>query len=124
MHSIKIKNIKKYIYIYIFIQITTYNYFFISQDGLDYRKTKKQISFTNGQGVGSNVTISIPIINDQIVENVESFFGAILLATVRERIYLVPNNTEVLIIDNDSKYMFQPRMWITGLFLFSKLCVN
>ena len=89
---------------YIFIQITTYNYLFISQDGLDYRKTKEQISFTNGQGIGSNVTISIPIMNDQIVENLESFFGAILLATVRERIYLVPNKTEVLIIDNDSKY--------------------
>ena len=89
--------------IYICIQIS-YNCLFNSQGGLDYRETRKQISFTTGQGVASNVIISIPIINDQIVESLESFFGTIFLAAVRERIYLVPNITEFFIIDNDSKY--------------------
>ena len=63
----------------------------------------KEVSFTSGQGVGTLVTISILIIDDNIIESMETFSG-ILSVTVGERIYLSPNKMEVFIIDNDGKY--------------------
>ena len=78
--------------------------YFIYSGGGDYYKTMKLISFTSSQGIGSSLKISIPIIDDNIIENVESFLGSISLVTEGERIYISQKESEVFILDNDGKY--------------------
>ena len=66
----------------------------------------EQISFTFGQGVGSHVNISIPIINDNIIEATEFFSVCLSLATVGGGISVSPNETNVFIMASDGKYIF------------------
>ena len=65
-----------------------------------------QISFTSGQGVGSLVNISIPIIDDDIIEGTEFFFGILTIVTVDERTSPYPKETELHIIDDDGECSF------------------
>ena len=72
-------------------------------DGPDYSTLLQNITFTPGQGVGTQVNISIAIINDNVIESIESFFGSIFAYPVRQMIFVHPNKTEISITDDDSK---------------------
>ena len=48
--------------------------------------------------------MSIPITNDDILESVERFLGQLTLVTTGVMVQLSPQETEILIIDNDSMY--------------------
>ena len=59
-------------------------------------------TFNPGVGAGSKVSFSIPISNDVVVENTESFFAQ--LAQVDPALQVVnPNRSTVFIQDNDGK---------------------
>ena len=51
------------------------------------------------------MNISIPIINNNVTESIESFFGRLSQVTISEKIILNPNSTEVKIIDDDRKQL-------------------
>ena len=86
---------------------------------IDYIGTVQNISFTPGQGVGSQVNVSIPIINDNFVEDNKSFFGRLslfyffinyettVMFNISQSVSLKPNETEITIIDDDGKFNFQ-----------------
>ena len=48
--------------------------------------------------------MSILITDDDIVESVERFLGQLTLVTTGVLVQLSPQETEILIIDNDSMY--------------------
>ena len=48
--------------------------------------------------------MSILITDDDIVESVERFLGQLMLVTTGVMVQLSPQETEILIIDNDSMY--------------------
>ena len=85
---------------------------------IDYIGTLQNITFTPGQGVGSKVNVSIPIINNNFVEGKKSFFGRLSLFffgfnlailrpfNVSQDVSLKPNETEITIIDDDGKLIF------------------
>ena len=85
--------------------INTHIIYFISPGGSDYFATTQDITFNSGQGVGSQVDISIPIINNNVTESIESFFGKLSQVSISESIILNPNFTEVIITDDDRKYL-------------------
>ncbi len=59
-------------------------------------------TFNPGVGAGSTVSFSIPISDDVVVENTESFF--VQLAQVDSVLQVVnPNRSTVFIQDNDGK---------------------
>ena len=70
---------------------------------LDYTTTSQTISFTSGQGVGSTVDITIPLIDDNITEAVEYFFGSLTLIPTNLDVSVTPNQTKIFITDNNSK---------------------
>ena len=70
---------------------------------LDYTTTSQTISFTSGQGVGSTVDITIPIIDDNIIEAVEYFFGSLTLIPTNLDVSVTPNQTKIFITDNNGK---------------------
>ena len=82
---------------------------------MDYHKVLQNITFTSGQGVGSQVNISITIINDNIAESDESFygnlsldylFGTITPFPISQSVSVDPKETEIVILDDDSKILF------------------
>ena len=85
---------------------------------IDYIGTVQNITFTPGQGVGSQVNVSIPIINDNFVEDNKSFFGRLslfyffinyettVMFNISQSVSLKPNETEITIIDDDGKFNF------------------
>ena len=48
--------------------------------------------------------MSIPITDDDILESMERFLGQLTLVTAGVMVQLSPQETEILIIDNDSMY--------------------
>ena len=70
---------------------------------LDYTATSQTISFTSGEGVGSTVDITIPIIDDDITETLESFFGSLTLLPTNLNVSVTPNQAEIFITDNNRK---------------------
>ena len=76
---------------------------FMISGGSDYSTLLQNITFTTGQSVGSQVNISIPIINDNTIESIESFFGSIFAYPVKQIVDVRPDKTEVSITDDDSK---------------------
>ena len=69
----------------------------------DYTSKFQTISFTSGQGVGSQVSISIPIVDDNIAEGVESFLGSLPLLPTTLSVSASPDEAEIFIQDDDSK---------------------
>ena len=62
------------------------------------------VSFTSGQGVGTEVTIDIPITDDDILEEkLKSFFGSLVLQPTPLNVMVEPSMTEVVIVDDDSE---------------------
>ena len=70
---------------------------------MDYTATSKTITFTSGQDVGSTVDITIPIIDDNITETLESFFGSLTLLPTNLDVSVAPNQANISIIDNNRK---------------------
>ena len=74
--------------------------------------------------MGSQVIVSIPIINDGFVEGNTSFFGRLSLFffwfnhasifpfNISQSVSLKPNETEVTIIDDDGKFNFSVKLEI------------
>ena len=61
------------------------------------------ISFTSGQSVGTQVPISIPIVEDNMSEDEESFLGILNLLSTGLNVSVAPDEAEIFIQDNDSK---------------------
>ena len=53
------------------------------------------------------MNIFIPVTDDIIIENNESFFGLLHLFSLGESVPLDQNTLEVIIIDDDSKFWFK-----------------
>ena len=70
---------------------------------MDYTATFQNISFAFGEGVGSTVDITIPIIDGIFTEDVESFFGSLTLLHTNLDVSVTPNQTEIFITDNNRK---------------------
>ena len=51
------------------------------------------------------MNILIPLIDDIIQENTESFFGHLSLVSVGKIVSFVPMQVEAIILDDDSKYV-------------------
>jgi len=73
-------------------------------DGLDYSARTQTLTFDQNN-VGFNV--SIPVLNDDIHEPEEDFFGRLM--TDDEDALLSPNTTRIHIVDDDSTSM--PSYW-------------
>ena len=80
--------------------------FFVSKGPSDYTPRNITIRFRAGQGVGSVVNISIPIVNDTIAESIELFFGTLSIVTSNVNVQVTPHQAEAVIEDNDSKNLF------------------
>ena len=80
------------------------NAVFFTSDGADYIKTVRNITFISGLGVGHAITISIPITNDNIAENNETFIVGLSLMSSSFNGRVDPGRATVLITDDDSKY--------------------
>ena len=62
------------------------------------------VSFTSGQGVGTEVTIDIPITDDDILEEkLKTFFGPLVFQPTSLNVIVEPSRTEVVIVDDDSE---------------------
>ena len=68
-------------------------------DGLDYSARTQVLTFDQNN-VGFN--ISIPVLNDDIHEPAEDFFGRLM--TGDSDVSLSPNSTRIRIIDDDSMF--------------------
>ena len=80
------------------------NAVFFTSDGADYNHTARNITFISGQGVGRNITISIPITNDNIAEKNEKFIVGISLISLSFNARVDPGRGFVNITDDDRKY--------------------
>ena len=78
-------------------------FFFLDLDPSDYTTTTKTISFTSGQTVVSPVDISIPIINNNIAENFESFFGGLGLISTNLAVTVDPIRVQIFIYDDEHR---------------------
>ena len=76
--------------------------FFLSGSS-DYTSTIQILSFTSGQRNGTQIPISISIVNDRIAESYESFFGNLSLPQSELKVSVFSDKTEIFITDNDSK---------------------
>ena len=62
------------------------------------------ISFTSGQSVGTEVTVEVPISNDDILEEkMKTFIGSLVLQPTPLNVTVEPHQTEVVIVDDDSE---------------------
>ena len=68
---------------------------------IDYTTIIQELSFNQSN---TQREVRIPITDDDIVENVERFLGQLTLVTTGVMVQLSPQETEILINDNDSKY--------------------
>ena len=50
--------------------------------------------------------VSIPIVNDDIVESIENFFGNLQLITPNANVVISPPSTQVNINDDDCRKLF------------------
>ena len=76
---------------------------FFTSDGADYNQTVRNITFISGQGVGRDITISIPITNDNVTEKNEKFIVKLSLIS-SSTVHVDPGLAFVYITDDDSKY--------------------
>ena len=70
---------------------------------LDYTSTTQTLSFTSGQTIGTRIPITISIVNDNITESIESFFGSLSLQPTGLNVFVSPDQAEISITDNDGK---------------------
>ena len=77
---------------------------FFTSDGADYNQIVRNITFISGQGVGRDITISIPITNDNIAEKNEKFFVGLSLLSSSFNVRVDPGRGFVNITDDDRKY--------------------
>ena len=80
------------------------NAVFFTSDGADYIETVQNITFTSGLGVDHDITIPIPITNDNIVEKNEKFIVELSLLSPSVNVRLDPGRAIVNIADDDRKY--------------------
>ena len=80
------------------------NAVFFTSDGADYIETVQNITFISGLGVGHDITISIPITEDNIAENNETFIVGSVIMSLSFNVRVHPGWATVLITDDDSKY--------------------
>ena len=80
------------------------NAVFFTSDGADYVETVHNITFTSGLGVGHDITIPIPITNDNIAEKNEKFIVGLSLLSPNRNVLLDPIRAIVNITDDDRKY--------------------
>ena len=85
----------------------------------EYTATTMTVSFMSGQGVGTEVTIDIPIADDDILEEkLKSFFGSLVLQPTPLNVIVEPSRTEVTIVDDDSEgrsTLFLPSLLILSV---------
>ena len=63
------------------------------------------VSFTSEQGVDTEVTIDIPIADDDILEEkIKRFIGSLTLQPTPLSVTVKPNQTEVVIVDDDCEW--------------------
>ena len=77
--------------------------FYLHLDPSDYITTTQIISFTSGETVGSTVNISIPVIDDNIAETLESFIGGLHLISSNLVVTVTPNRTQIFINDDGDR---------------------
>ena len=77
--------------------------FFLCLDPSDYTTTTETIFFTSGQTLGSTVDISIPIINDNIAETLESFFGGLSQISTNLAVTVAPTESQIFIYDDGDR---------------------
>ena len=65
----------------------------------DYHTDTRTITFSSSV---SNVSVSVTIYNDDILESTEHFFGNLVDPQSQATVSIMPNTTSVDIIDNDS----------------------
>ena len=70
---------------------------------LDYTSTTQTLSFTSDQTIGTRIPITISIVNDNITESIESFFGSLSLQPTGLNVFVSPDQAEISITDNDGK---------------------
>ena len=67
----------------------------------DYRTDMRTITFSSSV---SNVSVSVTIYNDNILESTENFLGNLADPQSHTGVSIMPNTANVDIMDNDSKY--------------------
>ena len=78
------------------------NHFYtITAAPIDFNAVSSSLTFSPSN---RREEVSIPITDDDIVESVERFLGQLTLVTTGVMVQLSPQETEILIIDNDSMY--------------------
>ena len=90
-----------YIYYFTRIRYITNNYF---SDPADFLATDVQLSFSEGSSVGNLTCTDIQILNDTILESVETF--EVLLKAVDANVTMLPaiaSKATVVILDSDGK---------------------
>ena len=78
----------------------------------DYTSKNETISFTYGQSVGSQVSISIPIVDDNIAEGFESFLGSLSILPTTLSVSASPDGADIFIQDDDSKYLLHVSIFL------------
>ena len=75
----------------------------------DYRSPSDSIlTFSPGT---TSVPVSIPIVDDDIVEELENFFASLtLISSEEDSIQIRPDGAEIFITDNDGKLGYQVRL--------------
>ncbi len=54
----------------------------------------------------STISVSIPIIDDDVDEITENFFADLALITVTDRVNVAPAEATVSIVDNDGEWLY------------------
>ena len=68
---------------------------------IDYTTIIQELSYDQSN---TQREVRIPITDDDIVESMERFLGQLTLVTTGVMVQLSPQETEILIIDNDGMY--------------------
>ena len=97
------------------------NAVFFTSDGADYNQIVWNITVISGVGVGHDITIPIPITNDNIAEKNEKFIVALSLISPSFNVRVDPRLAIVNITDDDSKYWF---IQVTSLCVCVCTCVQ
>ena len=88
----------------LFLEILSfYSLLSFPPDSLDYTSTTFTLSFTSGQTIGIRISKTISIVNDNIAESIESFFGSLSLQPTGLNVSVSPDQAEIYITDNDGK---------------------
>ena len=66
----------------------------------DYTEVTRTLNFAPAT---TRIEVTIPIVDDDIVESVENFFAMLALETVGANVIVDPARTQINIVDNDSK---------------------